>query len=158
MAIGDHQVFAAVVVRVDDGDSRAIASHPGPRLSKRLYRSCHPHCETGKSGARSPAHAANDPVLAEFLRSTLLRGNGTLLLSNTFVEWSTVNVARRARPVVTIASFGLHNQLKPFSNLLIYSDQDAASAAPAPPDLDGTHTDLEMLYQYVWQEFGKLAE
>ena len=106
----------------------------------------------------SESEAANDPVLAEFLRSTLLRGNGTLLLGNTFVEWSTVNAARRARPVVTIASFGLRNQLKPFSSLLIYTDQDAASAAPAPPDLEGTHTDLEMFYQYVWQEFGKFAE
>ena len=101
---------------------------------------------------------ARDPVLAEFLRGTLLRGNGTLLLSNTFVEWSTVSAARRARPVVTIAGFGLRNQLKPFSSLLIYTDQDAASAAPAPPDLEGSHIDLEMFYQYMWQEYGKFAE
>ena len=101
---------------------------------------------------------AKDPVLAEFLRSTLLRGNGTLLLSNTFVEWSTVNAVRRARPVVTLASFGLRNQLKPFSSLLIYADQDAASAAVAPPDLEGSYVDLEIFYQYVWQEYGKFAE
>lgn len=101
---------------------------------------------------------AKDPVLAEFLRSTLLRGNGTLLLANTFVEWSTVNAVRRARPIVTIASFGLRNQLKPFSSLLIYADQDAASAAAAPPDLEGSYVDLEMFYQYVWQEYGKFAE
>jgi hypothetical protein len=101
---------------------------------------------------------AKDPVLAEFLRSTLLRGNGTLLLNNTFVEWSTVNVVRRARPVVTIASFGLRNQLKPFSSLLIYTDQEIASAAPALPDLEGSYIDLEMFYQYVWQEYDKFAE
>jgi len=101
---------------------------------------------------------AKDPVLAEFLRSTLLRGNGTLLLANTFVEWATVNAVRRARPVVTIASFGLRNQLKPFSSLLIDADQDAASAAAARPDLEGSYLDLEMFYQYVWQEYGKFAE
>jgi len=101
---------------------------------------------------------AKDRVLAEFLRATLLRGNGTLLLGNTFVEWSAVNAVRRARPVVTIASFGLRNQLKPFSSLLIYSDQDSASAAAAPPDLEGSYIDLEMFYQYVWQEYAKFAE
>ncbi len=101
---------------------------------------------------------AGDPVLAEFLRSTLLVGNGTLLLNNTFVEWSAVNAVRRARPVVTLVSFGVRNQLKPFSSLLIYTDQDLASAAPAPPDLEGSYTDLEVFYQYVWQEFAKYAE
>src|SRR2546429_1745665 len=50
-------------------------------------------------------------------------------------------------------SFGLRNQLKPFSSLLIYADQDAASAAAAPPDLEGSYIDLEMFYQYVWQEY-----
>jgi hypothetical protein len=106
----------------------------------------------------SESELAKDPVLAEFLRATLLRGNGTLLLSNTFVEWSAVNAVRRARPVVTIASFGLRNQLKPFSSLLIYSDQDSASAAAAPPDLEGSYIDLEMFYPYVWQEYAKFAE
>jgi hypothetical protein len=41
---------------------------------------------------------------------------------------------------------------------LIYADQDAASAAAAPPDLEGSYIDLEMFYQYVWQEYGKFAE
>jgi hypothetical protein len=104
------------------------------------------------------SEVADDPTLAEFLRSTLLVGNGTLLLNNTFVEWATVNAVRRARPAVTLVSFGLRSHLKPFSSLLIYADQDSASAAPAPPDLEGSYLDLEIFDQYVWQEFAKYAE
>ena len=101
---------------------------------------------------------AANPVLAEFLRATLLVGNGTLLLNNTFVEWAAVNAIRRARPDVMLISFGLRNQLKPFSSLLIYTDPDLVNPAPARPDLEGSYQDLEVFDQYVWQEFAKYAE
>ena len=45
-------------------------------------------------GSEYPA----DQVMGEFIRSTLLAGNGTLLFNNTFVEWATVQALRRARP------------------------------------------------------------
>jgi hypothetical protein len=44
----------------------------------------------------SENEAASDQALAEFMRSVLLSGNGTLLINNTFVEWATVQAVRRA--------------------------------------------------------------
>ena len=89
---------------------------------------------------------------------TLLSGNGTLLINNTFVEWATVQAIRRARPSVMLASFGIRNKVKPFSSLLIYADQEKANPIPAQMDTLGTYVDLEVLYQYIWQEFEKYAE
>ena len=98
------------------------------------------------------------PLVSEFLRTVLLSGNGTLLVNNTFVEWAAAQAARRARPVLTVVSFGLRNKVKPFSSLLIYADQDKASIIPSQIDALGTYVDLEVFYQYVWQAFEKYAE
>ena len=106
----------------------------------------------------SEGDVSRDPVLAEFARAILLSGNGTLLVNNTFVEWSAVQAVRRARPSVAIVSFGIRNKIKPFSSLLIYADQDAASPIPTQMDTLGTYVDLEIFYQYIWQEFEKYAE
>lgn len=70
----------------------------------------------------SENEAASDQVLAEFMRSVLLSGNGTLLINNTFVEWATVQAVRR-KPSVAVISFGVRNKIKPFSSLLIYTEQ-----------------------------------
>jgi hypothetical protein len=101
---------------------------------------------------------AQDAVLAEFVRATLLQGNGTLLLNNTFVEWASIQAVRRARPFVHIVSFGIRNKLKPFSSVLLYADQDAVSPIPTQTDVLGSYVDLEILYLYVWQEFRKYPE
>lgn len=105
-----------------------------------------------------PGRLGQDRLLAEFLRSVLLAGNGTLLINNTFVEWGSVQAVRRARPVVSVTSFGIRNKVKPFSSLLIYSDQETTSPVPTQTDTLGTYVDLEIFYQYVWQEFEKYAE
>ena len=99
-----------------------------------------------------------DQVLGEFARAVLLAGNGTLLLNNTFVEWAAMQAVRRARPTMTAISFGIRNKVKPFSSLLIYTDQETASPVPTQADVLGSYVDLEIFYQYVWQEFGKYAE
>ena len=101
---------------------------------------------------------AHDPILSEFARAILLSGNGTLLINNTFVEWASVQAVRRARPSVTMIGFGVRNKIKPFSSLLIYADQDVTN--PIPPQMDtlGSYVDLEVFYQYIWQEFEKYAE
>jgi len=65
---------------------------------------------------------------------------------------------RRARPSLAVVSFGVRNKLKPFSSLLVNADQDAVTPVPTQMDTLGTYVDLEMFYQYVWQEFGKYAE
>jgi hypothetical protein len=105
-----------------------------------------------------PGRLGEDRLMAEFLRSVLLAGNGTLLINNTFAEWGTVQAIRRARPVVTVTSFGIRNKVKPFSSLLIYSDQETSSPVPTQSDTLGTYVDLEVFHQYVWQEFEKYAE
>jgi hypothetical protein len=97
-------------------------------------------------------------VLAEFTRATLLSGNGTLLINNTFVEWSTVQAVRRARPSATVVSFGIRNKVKPFTSLLIFADQETSNPIPTQMDTLGTYVDLEIFYQYIWQEFEKYAE
>ncbi len=123
---------------------------PGPRqLSARLKQ---------MKILASEGGLARDPILAEFARAILLSGNGTLLINNTFVEWATVQAVRRARPSVAIVGFGIRNKVKPFSSLLIYADQEAATPIRAQMDTLGSYVDLEILYQYVWQEFEKYAE
>ncbi len=104
------------------------------------------------------AAIADDPVLAEFVRAVLLAGNGTLLINNTFAEWATVQAVRRARPTVAIVGFGIRNKVKPFSSLLIYADQEATNPIPTQMDTLGSYVDLEVFYQYLWQEFEKYAE
>jgi len=106
----------------------------------------------------SEGDLAHDPILAEFARAILLSGNGTLLINNTFVEWAMVQAVRRARPSVAIVGFGIRNKVKPFSSLLIYADQDASNPIPSQMDTLGSYVDLEVFYQYVWQEFEKYAE
>jgi hypothetical protein len=108
--------------------------------------------------AASESDTANDPVMAEYLRAVLLAGNGTLLVNNTFVEWATVQAVRRARPSVALLAFGIRNKVKPFSSVLIYTDQDAANPIPTQMDTLGSYVDLEVFYQYIWQEFEKYAE
>jgi len=123
---------------------------PGPRqLSARLKQ---------MKILASEGDLAHDPILAEFARAILLSGNGTLLINNTFVEWATVQAVRRARPSVTVVGFGIRNKIKPFSSLLIYADQNATNPIPSQMDTLGSYVDLEVFWQYIWQEFEKYAE
>jgi hypothetical protein len=102
--------------------------------------------------------AGKDPLLASYLRSVLLAGNGTLLINNTFAEWAAVQAIRRARPERMVVSFSVRNKLKPFSSLLIYSDQETSNPVETQTDTLGTHVDLEVFYQYIWQECEKYVE
>ncbi len=102
--------------------------------------------------------AGRDPILSDFLQSVLLNGNGTLLINNTFVEWASMQAIRRARPTLLCASFGIRTKVKPFSSLLIYTDQEEANPIPTQADMLGSYVDLEVFYQYIWQECEKYAE
>jgi hypothetical protein len=99
-----------------------------------------------------------NPLLAEFVRSVLLNGNGTLLLNNTFVQWAATQAFRRARPVAAAIVFGVRNKVKPFSSLLIYADQEQATPIPSQMDTLGSYVDLEIFYQYLYRECEKYAE
>ena len=123
---------------------------PGPRqLGERLQKM--------NPGALRRA-AGRDPVMQDFLQSVLLNGNGTLLINNTFVEWTALQAIRRARPSVLLASFGIRSKVKPFSSLLIYADQEETSPIPTQADMLGSYVDLEVFYQYIWQECNKHPE
>ena len=123
---------------------------PGPRqLGERLQKM--------NPGALRRA-VGRDPVMQDFLQSVLLNGNGTLLINNTFVEWTTLQAIRRARPSLVLASFGIRNKVKPFSSLLIYADQDETTPIPTQADMLGSYVDLEVFYLYIWQECEKYAE
>src|SRR4029077_15668385 len=75
-----------------------------------------------------------------------------------FVEWATVQAVRRARPSVAVVGFGIRKKIKPFSSLLIYADKETNSTIPSQMDTLGSYVDLEVFYQYIWQEFEKYAE
>lgn len=109
-------------------------------------------------GRLGDAMFRQDALVADFTRAVLLNGNGTLLINNTFVEWACIQAIRRARPSVLLTSFGIRNKMKPFSSLLIYTDQEKANPIPDQMDTLGTSVDLEIFYQYLWQECEKYAE
>jgi hypothetical protein len=139
-------------LRLMDEVQRIIASGQArtPRqLSERLAR---------LNIQASESEFASDEILSEFVRTIFLSGNGTLLINNTFAEWATIQAVRRARPLLTIVSFGVRNKLKPFSSLLMYADQEDIKEIPSQMDIVGTHIDLEVFYQYIWQEFEKHPE
>ena len=139
-------------LRLMDEVQRIIASGRArtPRqLSERLAR---------LNIQASESEFASDEILSEFVRTIFLSGNGTLLINNTFAEWATIQAVRRARPLLTIVSFGVRNKLKPFSSLLMYADQEDIKEIPSQMDIVGTHIDLEVFYQYIWQEFEKHPE
>lgn len=140
-----RQRLMAEVQRVVEGGEIRGPRELGAKLKELAIRA-----EEGEVG--------RDPVLAEFVRASLLSGNGTLLINNTFVEWATVQAVRRARPTLTLVSFGVRSKVKPFSSLLIYADQEATTPVPTQADTLGSYVDLEVFYQYVWQEFGKYPE
>ncbi len=122
----------------------------GPRqLGERLQRM--------NPGALNRA-AGRDAVMRDFLQSVLLNGNGTLLINNTFVEWTAIQAIRRARPSLIGISFGIRNKVKPFSSLLIYSDQEETNPVPTQEDVLGSYVDLEVFYEYIYNECEKYVE
>jgi hypothetical protein len=95
-----------------------------------------------------PALAANARV-REFLRALLLSGNGSLVFSNSFVQWGASEALRRAQPQALIACFGIRQKLKPFSSLVLFEDQSRANPAPDQQDPAGSLIDALMLSRYV---------
>ena len=65
----------------------------------------------------------------------------------------------QARAAIGDASlFRGAQQVEAISSMLVYSDQETASPVPDQMDSLGTYVDLEIFYQYIWQEFEKYAE
>ena len=122
----------------------------GPRQLGERLKTLKPNVGEGEYAA--------DAILSEFIRATLLSGNGTLLVNNTFAEWASIQAIRRARPHFLAIGFGIRNKVKPFSSLLIFADQETATAIPTQADMLGSYVDLEVFYLYILQEGQKYAE
>ena len=91
------------------------------------------------------------PVVLDFVRDILvLGGNGSLIINNSFVEWSSVRALERAHPRVLVARFGVRDKLKPFSSLLLFSKPRSSDVIPMMEDPLGSFVDVELLSYYIW--------
>jgi hypothetical protein len=91
------------------------------------------------------------PVVLDFVRDILvLGGNGSLIINNSFVEWSSVRALERAHPRVLVARFGVRDKLKPFSSLLLFSKPRSNDVFPIMEDPLGSFVDVELLSYYIW--------
>ena len=97
-----------------------------------------------------PPEVARVPVIREFLRSLYLSGNGALIFSNSFVEWSASEAFRRARPAFVMAQFGVRSKPKPFTSVAVFDNPDEVNPLPAVDDLPGSALDAQVLALYVW--------
>ena len=97
-----------------------------------------------------PPEVAQVPVIREFLRSLYLSGNGALIFSNSFVEWSAAEAFRRARPSLVMAQFGVRSKPKPFTSVAVFDNPDEVNPLPAVDDLPGSALDAQVLALYVW--------
>ena len=101
-------------------------------------------------GRLAGAAIAGNPRVREFLRGVLLSGNGSLVFSNSFVEWGASEALRRAQPQALVASFGMRQKLKPFSSLVLFEDQHRSNPVPDQDDPAGSLTDAVLLAEYVY--------
>ena len=89
------------------------------------------------------------PQLREFVRSLLLSGNGSLVFSNSFIEWGASEALRRVQPQALLACFGIRPKLKPFSSMVLFEDQSRSNPVPEEDDPAGSLVDALLLSQYV---------
>jgi hypothetical protein len=91
-----------------------------------------------------------DEIALAFVRDVLLTGNGTMIVNNTFVEWSAIQALRRAQPRILVTRFGVRDRLKPFSSMIMFSQPRATDHVPVSQDPAGSFIDVEQLSYYVW--------
>ena len=103
------------------------------------------------------ASIARDVRIREFLRSLLLSGNGSLVFSNSFVQWGASETLRRVQPQVLLASFGIRSKVKPFSGVVLFEDQQRSNPVSDEPDLPGSLVDCVKLSEYVFLAAQRLA-
>lgn len=92
----------------------------------------------------------SDPRVRAFIRDIFVGGAGTLVINNTFVEWSAIQAMKRAQPHVIVARFGVRYKMKPFSSLLLFSKPRPADKIPWMLDPWGSFVDVELLSYYIW--------
>jgi hypothetical protein len=161
-----HDVFAGDGAPAVTGFSYERLRGYREQLTRAMYR----RAQEGISGPQELAAYArgldlqaapgsmlhSDAAVRGFLRDVFLAGNGTMIVNNTFVEWTALQALRRAAPRLLVARFAVREKLKPFSSLVLFSGSDAA-AAPAVPDPAASFVDVEQLSYYVWLNAEKSA-
>ena len=88
--------------------------------------------------------------LRRFVIDVFLSGNGALIFSNAFVQWSSSEALRRARPRLLVSRFGLRSKPKPFSGIAIFENQQKVSALRDEVDPVGSAIDARILARYIW--------
>jgi hypothetical protein len=136
-----------------------------------LARSLYEKVQSGVSGPQEMAAYARaldpdpppdalphtDATVRSFSRDVLLSGNGTLLVNNTFVEWTSVQALKRAEPRLLVARFGVRDRMKAFSSLLLFSGPRPTDQVSIVEDPFGSFIDVEQLSYYVWLNAEKSA-
>jgi hypothetical protein len=96
-----------------------------------------------------PPELMDRAPLRRFLIDLYLSGNGSLIFSNSFVEWAASEAIRRARPRVLVARFGLRPRPKPFTGIAIFENQQRINTLPEIDDPTGSALDANVLARYV---------
>jgi hypothetical protein len=105
-----------------------------------------------------PPEIESQPRLKRFLIDLILSGNGVLIFSNSFVEWTAAEVLRRARPRTVVARFGMRSKPKPFTSIAIFENQQKVSSLPDVDDPENSAIDAAMLAHYVWLAASRYPE
>lgn len=105
-----------------------------------------------------PASLTGQDRLRRFVIDLFLSGNGALIFSNAFVQWTSSEALRRARPRLLIARFGLRSKPKPFTSIAIFENQQTISALHDVPDPEGSAVDALILARYVWLSVQRFPE
>jgi hypothetical protein len=96
-----------------------------------------------------PPELKNEVRLRKFVIDLYLSGNGALIFSNAFVEWTASEAIRRARPRILFARFGLRAKPKPFTGIAIFENQHRISSLSDVDDPQGSAIDAAVLARYI---------
>lgn len=105
-----------------------------------------------------PRELEGQERLKSFVVDTYLSGNGALIFSSAFAQWTSSEVLRRARPRLLVARFGVRNKPKPFTSIAIFEDQNKVSSLPDTPDPENSAVDAAILAHYVELAAQRYAE
>jgi hypothetical protein len=105
-----------------------------------------------------PSDLTGQPRLRKFVIDLFLSGNGALIFSNAFVEWTASEALRRARPRAIVARFGMRSKPKPFTSIAIFENQQRISSLPDVDDPENSAIDALILARYVWLSASRYPE
>lgn len=105
-----------------------------------------------------PSSLADQRRLRSFMIELFLSGNGALIFSNAFVQWTASEAIRRARPRLVMCRFGIRSKPKPFTSIAIFENQQKISAMKDVADPEGSAIDALILARYIWLSASRYPE